>query len=125
MPPGEAKRIVETARARFVRGSPRAWWLDLAVDCAQYDSTTTTLPQVLPVAAGKVWFIPETEQADLPVYELNVDDLMSVIAECPYFEYYISVRSSTGWSRSRITTSSTSARSASGRTDRNLKRCND
>jgi hypothetical protein len=84
----EGGRISDAAKGRYVRGNPRVWWLDWAVPCEQFDSTTTTLSSVLPVRAGKVWLVPETENEPI-VYELDAADLERLLAECPYFEFYV------------------------------------
>jgi hypothetical protein len=89
LPATEARDLIQQAKNRFVRGDPRVWWLDLAAPCQQYDSTITSLSAILPATSGAVWFVPETEEAELRVFELQAADLERVVAECPYFEYYI------------------------------------
>jgi hypothetical protein len=43
----EAASLCEIAKGKYVRGNPRAWWLDWAVPCEHFDSTSTTLSDVV------------------------------------------------------------------------------
>lgn len=88
LPSSEAGQLYERAKSRYVRGNPRAWWLDLVLPCEQFDSGKTTLSNVVPVRVGKVWLLPETE-AEPIAYEVDIADLERLLAECPYFEYYV------------------------------------
>lgn len=89
LPPTEAGQLYETAKGIYVRGNPRAWWLDLALPCEQFDSSKTTLSNVVPVKVGKVWLLPETEREPIAYEVDDVADLEKLLAECPYFEYYV------------------------------------
>jgi hypothetical protein len=42
---------------------------------------------VLPAKTGSCWFIPETDSRPLPVYEIKVNQLESLINDCYGFEY--------------------------------------
>ena len=33
------------------------------------------------------WLIPETDEEDLPVYELNLGQISRLVDDCPLFEY--------------------------------------
>jgi hypothetical protein len=83
---------VDSLRARYVRGNPRAWWLDLAVPFTKYDSSKISLSSVLPSIEGTVFLIPEIDKAELPVYQVRAATLEQLIAACPYFEYYVAGR---------------------------------
>lgn len=93
----DALLVTEEVRARFVNGSPRVWWLGLKTPYIYYDSDTTRLSQVLPELAGKLFFIPESDDEDpLPVFRIEASDIESLIDECPFFEYYV-VDSNKSW----------------------------
>lgn len=81
--------VVAAAKERFVHGTPRVWWLGLSGPYTQYDSRTQTLSSVLPTTSETVFLIPETDELVLPVYAIFVSDLEKLLAECPYFEYYV------------------------------------
>lgn len=46
--PEEGRQIVEKAKADFVDGDPRAWWLSLKLPCKQYSSENTRLADLIP-----------------------------------------------------------------------------
>lgn len=56
-----AAKVVGQLRERYVRGNPRAWWLDLAVPCTKYDSSNLSLSSVLPSMEGRTFLIPEID----------------------------------------------------------------
>jgi hypothetical protein len=84
----DAARVHRQAQAQFVIGNPRVWWLDLKTPYAQYDSSTTSLTNVLPDTDGLVFLIPESDD-ELEVYEIEAGHLEAVLADCPYFEYNV------------------------------------
>jgi hypothetical protein len=84
-----AYAIVNSVKTRYVRGNPRSWWLGLALPFTKYDSSESSLSSVLPAIDGSVFFIPEIDTVDLPVYQLRAAILEPLLAECPYFEYYV------------------------------------
>src|SRR5437763_15766266 len=85
----EARVVVSNAKRAFVRGDPRAWWLDLKGPTQVYDSKTTRLKDVLPTNDKSYWFIPEIEEDELPVFDLTGRQIEAVLDECPFFEYYV------------------------------------
>jgi hypothetical protein len=84
-----ATDVVDSLRERYVRGNPRAWWLDLAVPFTKYDSSNLSLSSVLPSIEGTAFLIPEIDGEELPVYKVSAAALERLMAECPYFEYYV------------------------------------
>jgi hypothetical protein len=87
--PSEAKSIVAAAKEKFVQGNPRAWWTSLRVPAKVYNSQDYTLEEILPSQDQSYWFIPETEEDNLSVFDLTGAEVSAVLKECPYFEYYI------------------------------------
>jgi hypothetical protein len=84
-----AKRITDEVRRRFVVGSPRAWWMNLAVAAETADSTSVRLIDVLPEKKCRCWLIPEVETTAWPVFDVESRDIQAILDECPFFEYYI------------------------------------
>jgi hypothetical protein len=78
------------ARKQFVTGNPRAWWMSLSGPCEAFGANERSLQDVLPAGETKCGLIPETgSSSGLPVYSLDARSLSPLLAECPYFEYYI------------------------------------
>ena len=88
-PKNVAQDVVQEARARFVAGDPRVWWLGLARPCTAYDSQNRSFLDVVPEPTQRVWFIPEDESDALPVYDLLPEDVELIRQNCPLFEYYV------------------------------------
>lgn len=84
-----AAAVLDSIRARYIRGNPRVWWLGLAVPYVEYDSSRRSLSSILPSIEGTVFFIPEIDDVDLPVYQVRATILEQLIADCPYLEYYV------------------------------------
>ena len=83
----EAKLVEATAHDRFVRGSPRVWWLGLEGNCESYNSASVKLSNVIPDTSGTCWLLPETDETNLPVYEVDVSQVPKLIQDSPFFEY--------------------------------------
>jgi len=83
-----ASRITRLAKSKFVEGNPRVWWLSLSRPFATHDSSSLTFADVLPARADRVWFIPEDDSKELPLYDLSPDDIELIRKNCPLFEYY-------------------------------------
>jgi hypothetical protein len=88
LPLESAASVYMEAQSRYVIGNPSAWWMDLSRPCAHYDSSTTSLSDVLPAREGQVFLIPESNAVPV-VYEIEAAHLEAILADCPYFEYYI------------------------------------
>jgi|SRR5882724_10936472 len=43
----------------------------------------------VPSGEEKCWFIPETEEEQLPVFDVEVKSIGLILGECGYFEYYL------------------------------------
>jgi hypothetical protein len=89
LPTPEARQIVAKAKAAFVSGNPRAWWMSLQAEPNILSSKGRTVGQVLPACGRTHWFIPETESNDLPVFDLSCSEIEAVLEVCPCFEYYV------------------------------------
>jgi hypothetical protein len=88
--PEAAKEVVAAARARFVQGNPRVWWLGLSRPHVAYDSKNHSFLDVIPDSSNRVWLIAEDDSEDLPVYDLAPADVDLIRSHCPLFEYYVS-----------------------------------
>ena len=84
-----AGRITQLAREKFVIGNPRVWWLSLSRPFVTRDSSNSTFVDILPVPTDRVWFIPEDDSHELPLYDLSPDDVDLIRNNCPLFEYYV------------------------------------
>jgi hypothetical protein len=92
-----AVEFVTSARARFVHGNPRVWWLAWALPCAQYDASEVHLSAVMPATEGNVFLVPELDDgSDLPVYIVPVSEIERLLNDCPFFEYYV-IEQKQGW----------------------------
>jgi hypothetical protein len=85
----EARRIVANAKETFVVGNPRAWWMSLRGQSEVFNSRERKIKDILPSHENSYWFIPETEADDLPVFDMTSSEIEAVLAECPFFEYYV------------------------------------
>lgn len=87
----EADAILARAMERYVAGNPRAWWLTLKRPKRTfvYDHNFQHLEQHIPIGESRCWFIPETETASRPVFDVEIRWLTPVLNECTFFEYYV------------------------------------
>jgi hypothetical protein len=90
--PEEARELVRQARAIFVEGDPRVWWLGLKLPFKQFPANQMQLSDVLPSSEGSCWLFPETDANEFGVYEIDARNVESVLQECAYFEYYVLAR---------------------------------
>lgn len=91
--PDAARQIQQEAMKAFVVNNPRAWWMALrhrqaSVHFPQGDGHRH-LQDYVPASQSRAWFIIETGQAALPVYDVEVASLARIISECQFFEYYL------------------------------------
>jgi len=84
-----SRDVLKRAKDKFVEGEPRSWWQSLKLKPQAYDSSTVSLQRVFPTPDEKCWFIPETGEIDLPVYEIETAVVSKLLDECPLFEYYL------------------------------------
>jgi len=54
-----------------------------------YDSHKYTVGEILPTRDNRYWFIPETEENELKVFDLTFSEIDRLLQECPFFEFYI------------------------------------
>lgn len=89
----QAERIIQKAKARFVEGNPRSWWLSLRVPCRivgqDASSGAPSLMRHWASAESFCWFVPEVEDGSYPVYETTVPIVERILSECSFFEYYL------------------------------------
>lgn len=96
LPREQAQECVRETRAKFVLDNPRAWWMNLKVKPTRMSATGLPLIKAAPATEAYPFFIPETEDEELPVYRAPLSELTRLIEECPFFEYYV-VAPDKGW----------------------------
>ena len=93
LPMEAAREVGQAAKSRFVVGNPRAWWLGLKGPAQRHlfpkGDGCQFVHLCVPVEDERCWLIPETEESDLPVYDVCVSELRRVLGECRFFEYYL------------------------------------
>jgi hypothetical protein len=89
----QAEQIIQVAKARFVEGNPRSWWLSLRVPCRIVGQDASSgVPSLIRHWASDesfCWFVPEVEDGSYPVYETTVPIVERILSECSFFEYYL------------------------------------
>jgi hypothetical protein len=87
----KAKDIIRKIREIYVSGNPRAWWLALKLpfDSFSHEYASAHLDEYLSLQSDCYW-IPETGHDDFPVYVTTMETIMTVMAKCAHFEYYVS-----------------------------------
>ncbi|MES2766012.1 MAG: DUF6756 family protein [Bacteroidota bacterium] len=91
----EAAAIITQAKANFVKGNPRVWWLSLSQPFKTYDvvdfDSFDYFDKFLHQDSEFIWFIPEpdNELEEMVVFKSTSCALKEVLGECPFFEYYI------------------------------------
>ncbi len=89
----QSREICQAAKGRFVVDDPRAWWLDLSQPAESHSYPKGDGHQFVhlyvPEGNERCWFIPETEEDELPVYDVCISEVRRVLSECSYFEYYL------------------------------------
>lgn len=93
--------VVEQTLSRFVDGNPRVWWHSLKGNTivkrrSDENNSVDNLSDFVPAFTEKIWFIPEREAAIYSVFDATLPGVISVLKECPYFEYYL-VGKTFGW----------------------------
>jgi len=86
-------RIVSQVKEAFVEGHPRVWWLSLKYPAKTKEyaegNAHLHLREHIPFSDKKCWFIPETEQQSLPVFDMRIEYLSALLSEISFFEYYL------------------------------------
>ncbi len=86
----ESVAIASAAKAKFVNGNPRVWWLSLHRPYQTFSVEDHTLLDVIPAGTVDVWFMPEYDwDESATVYRTNVESLQRLLNECFLFEYYV------------------------------------
>jgi len=94
LPTEQAERVYKSALRHFVqKGDPRWWWEHFSKGISvQFidDTGWQSITQIVPDADEPVWFIVEDfVPPEYSVWNASSQDIQSVIAECPFFEFYI------------------------------------
>ncbi|MCE9575997.1 MAG: hypothetical protein K8W52_22790 [Deltaproteobacteria bacterium] len=83
----EAAEIAQRARAAFVIGNPRVWWLALNGPWTRQSSVGVPIDAVLPSSCATAWFIVEDATPILPVYELSPSEVELIRCAGPALEF--------------------------------------
>jgi len=89
LPTDDAQKIVDTAKRAFVQGDPSSWWFGLQTSPRHLSSIDLPLCAVIPSSTLNPFFIPETEEKQLPVFRGAAAELERLVGECPFFEFYV------------------------------------
>jgi hypothetical protein len=88
-----AREIVQEAQDTFVIGNPRAWWMSLKHPFESFDYPLgrgfDKILNHVPTGVQRCWLIPETEEKELRVFDVNVGYMSRLLGLCTYFEYYL------------------------------------
>jgi hypothetical protein len=91
--PELARRVVGAVKETFVTGNPRSWWLSLKHSFESFDYPAaqgfSRITQHLPKGVKTCWFIPETEEDDLPIFDIAAHRIVEILSQCSLFEYYL------------------------------------
>lgn len=87
----DSKQLVAKAKAKYVLGNPRTWWLSLKLPFKQfeYDFPSENLIKHVPKGEEKCYWIPETEEDELIVYETYLHIIPHIMELSSAFEYYV------------------------------------
>lgn len=87
----EALNIFTKAKNIFVKDNPRVWWLSLNVpfESFYYEASDgfKYLGKYISKKETSFWFIPETDEGNILVFETTLNALEEVIGETNFFEY--------------------------------------
>lgn len=93
LPPVRSREICSAVKDQFVVGNPRSWWLALRHPAESHlhsgGDGRRFVHSYVPATEKRCWFVPETEEEDLPVYDVCVSEVARVLGECRFFEYYM------------------------------------
>ena len=98
LPKGAARQTYEVAKAVFVKGNPKVWWLSLNQPGRSVDTDSSLgfdfLRSNWPPEDSVCYFIPENE-TDVPrVFEATLDSVIKTLGNTAgFFEYYLVSRS--------------------------------
>jgi hypothetical protein len=86
----EKDSIIKQIKSKFVIGEPRVWWLSFAKEPRSYifDDEFQYKRIVDFFNDDEIcYFIPEFN--DLHIFKLAIKNIVDIISECSFFEYYI------------------------------------
>jgi hypothetical protein len=85
--PSTSVEAISKAKAAFVRGNPRVWWLGLLHAPRVVSSAHEKLVNLVP--PGKAWLMPEHGAEGGAIYELAPKDIDAIRENCPLFEFNV------------------------------------
>lgn len=79
------------AMDKYVDGNPRSWWMSLKRphESYEYSFPSDHITQHLKNPKHNVYWIPETEENRLPVYDMDPSIINKILELTPAFEYYV------------------------------------
>lgn len=96
LPSSEAEAVNRECLRRFTTATkaPNWWWEWLKPPTASqpyddFDGEISLLTQLIPDLDAPVYFIAEDEEVIFPVYLTTTRQVMAVLGECFFFEYYL------------------------------------
>ncbi|MEW4368824.1 DUF6756 family protein [Paenibacillus kandeliae] len=95
-----AEDVIRAIESIYVDGAPRAWWLRLQhvvhKQHSDNDQWYVDIKRIVRqycasdiLANQKLLFVVDEDNERHHVYALTLDEIIHVIAECRFFEYYI------------------------------------
>ena len=82
-----AARIFDHARAVFVSGNPRVWWLSLSQPYTAQPTGDLRFVDVVPSSDRRLWFVPEDGSESPTIYRVMAAQIDAIRENCPFFEY--------------------------------------
>jgi hypothetical protein len=94
----ESTEIQTNAMQLYVNGNPRSWWMGLKRPhlAYNYDFPSDHIVEHMPSNDERVWWIPETEQEHLYVYDVRPLVINKIMEKTAQFEYYV-LRKDLSW----------------------------
>ena len=88
-----ATAVVRTVEDTFLTERRWQWWTALKKPFAVHDypegDGCLQIIEFVPAESTRCWFIPDTDSREWPVYGVEVGKVPLLLAELPYFEYYL------------------------------------
>jgi hypothetical protein len=93
IPLDQASAIYQEAKANFVSGNPRVWWLQLKQKPRSVGTDNSPefnfLRDSWPVGENSCYFIPENETGIPRVFDATLSGIIGVLRNSSFIEYYL------------------------------------
>jgi len=87
------EQIIACVEEKFIVGTPRAWWLSLAIKPEVFsypdNSGFQHILEVAPLTNDEVWFIVDEDNEEKFLFSVPLCEVPRIIEGCRFFEYYI------------------------------------